>query len=90
MPAADADQTTHLRLLLHHQPVHPLELPRDPLNVRLVLLGKGLPLSAGRKLIGEVDFEQGVRCLELEGVSVVLEVMGDVENAQPLLLIATY
>ena len=87
MALADADEPTHLRLLLHDQPVDLLELPRHRIDLTLVLWRLVLLLLLGDQLIAEVDIGVGLSVLELEGVAVVLVGVLNIEDAQPLLLV---
>lgn len=87
MAFADPDEPTHLRLLLHDQPINLLELPRHSLNLTLILGRLILHLLLGDQLIAEVDVKIGLSVLELEGVATVLVGMLNIEDAQPLLLV---
>lgn len=54
MAFADADEPTHLRLLLHDQPINLLKLPSHSLDLTLILGRLVLHLLLGDQLITEV------------------------------------
>lgn len=81
MPLANPDQPSHLRLLLHNQPVNLLELACHCIDLTLILRHFILLLLFGDQLITEVDIAIGLSILELEGVAIVFVGVLNIEDA---------
>lgn len=87
MPLANPDQSAHLCLLLHDQPVNFLELPCDCIDLTLVLWHLILLLLLGDQLITEVHIGIGLSILKFEGVAILFVGVLNIEDPQPLLLV---